>query len=79
MLPLMMTVLVGSRTNSTLMASTNHQGDAMNINYLAKQMGHKNINMIAAIYGKWLDEANKNESARVQEDLKKVGSLKATR
>lgn len=51
----------------------------MNINYLAKQMGHKNINMIAAIYGKWLDEANKKESARVWEELKKVGSLKATR
>ncbi|MEH0759156.1 integrase [Vibrio sp. 16] len=51
----------------------------MNINYLAKQMGHKNINMIAAIYDKWLDEANKKESARVWEELKKVGSLRATR
>ncbi|ORT50945.1 hypothetical protein ST37_05980 [Vibrio sp. qd031] len=44
----------------------------VNINYLAKQMGHKNINMITAIYGKWLDEANKRESARVWEELKKV-------
>ncbi|ELR8729660.1 site-specific integrase [Vibrio vulnificus] len=51
----------------------------VNINYLAKQMGHKNIKMIAAIYGKWLDEANKKESARIWEELKKVGSLKATR
>jgi integrase len=48
----------------------------VNISYLAKQMGHKNINMIAAIYGRWLDEANKTESERIWVELQKVKQSK---
>lgn len=43
----------------------------VNVSYLAKQMGHANINMIAKVYGKWLIESNKKESDRVWEELKK--------
>jgi integrase len=43
----------------------------INISYLAKQMGHADITMIAKIYGKWLEEANKVESQRAWDALKK--------
>jgi integrase len=47
----------------------------VNVSYLAQQMGHANITMIAKVYGKWLTEANKKESNRAWEELKKSYNL----
>ncbi|TKF49521.1 DUF3596 domain-containing protein [Vibrio sp. F13] len=44
----------------------------INISYLAQQMGHADITMVAKIYGKWLQESNKKESDRVWVELSKV-------
>ncbi|MCA0936697.1 site-specific integrase [Vibrio alginolyticus] len=44
----------------------------VNISYLAQQMGHSDITMIAKIYGKWLKEANKKESERTWKEIKKA-------
>lgn len=41
----------------------------INISYLANQMGHSDITMVAKIYGKWLIESNKKESDRVWREL----------
>ncbi|GLT13858.1 tyrosine-type recombinase/integrase [Vibrio algivorus] len=47
----------------------------VNVSYLAQQMGHANITMIAKVYGKWLTEANKKESNRAWEELKKAHQI----
>ncbi|MDW3058688.1 tyrosine-type recombinase/integrase [Vibrio sp. 1978] len=44
----------------------------VNVSYLAQQMGHANITMVAKIYGKWLQESNKKESDRVWRELEKL-------
>ncbi|MGF1719554.1 site-specific integrase [Vibrio kyushuensis] len=44
----------------------------VNLHYLAKQMGHANINTIIKVYGKWLEQSNKKESRRVWNELRKV-------
>ncbi|EIA1766333.1 site-specific integrase [Vibrio parahaemolyticus] len=44
----------------------------VNVSYLAQQMGHSDITMIAKVYGKWLKESNKKESDRVWSELKKM-------
>lgn len=44
----------------------------VNVSYLAQQMGHANITMVAKVYGKWLKEANKKESDRVWMELSKL-------
>ncbi|BCK22980.1 integrase-related protein [Vibrio cholerae] len=44
----------------------------VNVSYLAQQMGHADITMVARVYGKWLVESNKKESERVWQELKKV-------
>ncbi|WP_047047154.1 tyrosine-type recombinase/integrase [Vibrio mexicanus] len=44
----------------------------VNLSYLAKQMGHANINMIIKVYGKWLEQSNKKESLRVWNELRKA-------
>ncbi|NOH98385.1 DUF3596 domain-containing protein [Vibrio sp. 99-70-13A1] len=44
----------------------------VNITYLAQQMGHADITMVAKIYGKWLAESNKKESDRAWSELRKV-------
>ncbi|WP_353500194.1 site-specific integrase [Vibrio sp. CB1-14] len=44
----------------------------VNVSYLAKQMGHADIRMVAKVYGKWLAESNKKESDRVWLELSKV-------
>jgi len=44
----------------------------VNISYLARQMGHADITMVAKIYGKWLEEANKTESERVWRELQQA-------
>ncbi|PNM40576.1 tyrosine-type recombinase/integrase [Vibrio cholerae] len=36
----------------------------VNVSYLAQQMGHADITMVARVYGKWLVESNKKESER---------------
>ncbi|ENQ8613758.1 site-specific integrase [Vibrio fluvialis] len=44
----------------------------VNVSYLAQQMGHADITMVAKVYGKWLTESNKKESDRVWKELQKV-------
>lgn len=44
----------------------------VNVSYLAQQMGHSDITMVAKVYGKWLKESNKKESDRVWKELQKV-------
>ncbi|USD68096.1 DUF3596 domain-containing protein [Vibrio sp. SCSIO 43136] len=44
----------------------------VNVSYLAQQMGHSDITMVAKIYGKWLKESNKKESDRAWGELEKV-------
>ncbi|BBM66314.1 integrase [Vibrio alfacsensis] len=44
----------------------------VNVSYLAQQMGHANITMIAKVYGKWLKESNKKESDRVWRELERA-------
>ncbi|ELY5207785.1 hypothetical protein SNE94_001998, partial [Vibrio cholerae] len=44
----------------------------VNVSYLAQQMGHADITMVARGYGKWLVESNKKESERVWQELEKV-------
>ena len=44
----------------------------VNVSYLAQQMGHADITMVAKVYGKWLTESNKKESDRVWNELSKV-------
>ncbi|RNE70602.1 integrase [Vibrio cholerae] len=44
----------------------------VNVSYLAQQMGHADITMVARVYGKWLVEPNKKESERVWQELEKV-------
>lgn len=44
----------------------------VNVSYLAQQMGHADITMVAKVYGKWLTESNKKESNRVWKELQKV-------
>lgn len=44
----------------------------VNVSYLAQQMGHADITMVAKVYGKWLTESNKKESDRVWSELEKV-------
>lgn len=44
----------------------------VNVSYLAQQMGHANITMVARVYGKWLKESNKKESERVWEEIDKA-------
>lgn len=46
----------------------------VNVSYLAQQMGHADITMIAKVYGKWLTESNKKESDRVWCELQKLQS-----
>ncbi|AXY02699.1 DUF3596 domain-containing protein [Vibrio alfacsensis] len=41
----------------------------INLSYLAAQMGHADVTMIAKIYGKWLKQANKHESERAWKEL----------
>ncbi|WP_232060566.1 integrase [Vibrio ponticus] len=41
----------------------------VNVSYLAEQMGHAAVAMIAKIYGNWLKEANKAESERAWKAL----------
>ncbi|MBY8010471.1 site-specific integrase [Vibrio fluvialis] len=43
----------------------------VNVSYLAQQMGHSDITMVAKVYGKWLKESNKKESGRVWGELQK--------
>ncbi|GHX80435.1 integrase-related protein [Vibrio cholerae] len=44
----------------------------VNVSYLAQQMGHADITMVARVYGKWLVESNKKESERVWQELEKM-------
>lgn len=44
----------------------------VNVSYLAQQMGHADITMVAKVYGKWLIESNKKESDRVWHELEKL-------
>ncbi|MCA3991404.1 tyrosine-type recombinase/integrase [Vibrio vulnificus] len=44
----------------------------VNVSYLAQQMGHADITMVAKVYGKWLQESNKKESDRVWKELEKI-------
>jgi len=44
----------------------------VNVSYLAQQMGHSNITMVAKVYGKWLAESNKKESNRIWKELEKA-------
>ncbi|EKO3533816.1 site-specific integrase [Vibrio fluvialis] len=44
----------------------------VNVSYLAQQMGHADITMVAKVYGKWLKESNKKESDRVWNELQKA-------
>ncbi|MBY7931811.1 site-specific integrase [Vibrio fluvialis] len=44
----------------------------VNVSYLAQQMGHADITMVAKVYGKWLQESNKKESDRVWGELVKI-------
>ncbi|ENM6576124.1 site-specific integrase [Vibrio fluvialis] len=44
----------------------------VNVSYLAQQMGHADITMVAKVYGKWLTESNKKESDRVWRELQKL-------
>lgn len=44
----------------------------VNVSYLAQQMGHADITMVAKVYGKWLTESNKKESDRVWKELEKI-------
>ncbi|ELP2650069.1 site-specific integrase [Vibrio fluvialis] len=44
----------------------------VNVSYLAQQMGHADITMVAKVYGKWLQESNKKESNRVWLELLKL-------
>ncbi|MDW2310590.1 site-specific integrase [Vibrio sp. 1075] len=44
----------------------------VNVSYLAQQMGHSDITMVAKVYGKWLKESNKKESDRVWNELQKA-------
>ncbi|UTV29014.1 integrase [Photobacterium atrarenae] len=44
----------------------------VNVSYLAQQMGHADITMVAKVDGKWLTESNKKESDRVWGELQKV-------
>ena len=44
----------------------------VNVSYLAQQMGHSDITMVAKVYGKWLKESNKKESDRVWNELEKL-------
>ncbi len=44
----------------------------VNVSYLAQQMSHADITMVARVYGKWLVESNKKESERVWQELEKV-------
>ncbi|PNH90869.1 site-specific integrase [Vibrio diazotrophicus] len=44
----------------------------VNVSYLAQQMGHADITMVAKVYGKWLTESNKKESDRVWGELQKL-------
>ncbi|EGR4143614.1 tyrosine-type recombinase/integrase [Vibrio cholerae] len=44
----------------------------VNVSYLAQQMGHADITMVARVYGKWLVESNKKESERVWQELERV-------
>lgn len=46
----------------------------VNVSYLAQQMGHADITMVAKVYGKWLKESNKKESDRVWKELQKIRS-----
>lgn len=44
----------------------------VNVSYLAQQMGHADITMVARVYGKWLVESNKKESERIWQELERV-------
>ncbi|MGZ9899845.1 Arm DNA-binding domain-containing protein [Shewanella gaetbuli] len=44
----------------------------VNVSYLAQQMGHADITMVAKVYGKWLEESNKKESNRAWNELRKM-------
>ncbi|MFV0446934.1 MAG: tyrosine-type recombinase/integrase [Vibrio sp.] len=44
----------------------------VNVSYLAQQMGHSDITMVAKVYGKWLKESNKKESDKIWRALQKV-------
>ncbi|WP_320205799.1 integrase [Vibrio cholerae] len=44
----------------------------VNVSYLAQQMGHADITMVAKVYGKWLQGSNKKESDRVWGELMKI-------
>lgn len=46
----------------------------VNMSYLAQQMGHADMTMVAKVYGKWLAESNKKESDRVWAELQKLQS-----
>ncbi|WP_153448769.1 site-specific integrase [Vibrio algicola] len=48
----------------------------VNVSYLAHQMGHADITMVAKVYGKWLTESNKKESDRVWSELLKIQNKK---
>lgn len=44
-----------------------------NLAYIATQMGHKNLEMLQRVYGKWLDSANKPEAQRIWEQMQSKG------
>ncbi|EPZ8239269.1 tyrosine-type recombinase/integrase [Vibrio fluvialis] len=46
----------------------------VNVSYLAQQMGHSDITMVAKVYGKWLKESNKKESDRVWKELQRLSN-----
>ncbi|MGY3892884.1 Arm DNA-binding domain-containing protein [Aeromonas enterica] len=44
-----------------------------NLSYIAAQMGHKNLEMLQKVYGKWLDSASKPEAQRIWEQMQSKG------
>lgn len=44
-----------------------------NIGYIAKQLGHKDVNMVTKRYGKWMDSQSTDETDHVWSNLKKKG------
>ncbi len=46
----------------------------INLNWIAKQMGHKSIKMLEKHYGRWMESEVPNMAARVSEELKQLDS-----
>ncbi|WP_421250090.1 Arm DNA-binding domain-containing protein [Aeromonas sp. 600584] len=49
-----------------------------NLAYIASQMGHKNLEMLQRVYGKWLDSASKPEAQRIWEQMQSKGLFAPT-